>query len=121
MWNEKFLKFNEKSFCVEDIMMWNAIQNYKSLKTAKSRHHQYCKIVSTFILVGSPLEINIARSQFGIPEIISNYETIKPMTTDFKRCKLSVAVFDPVQVAVEHNMLDSFFRFNTIHYKETFE
>ena len=120
-WNAKFLIFNEKSYCPEDVMMWNAVEQFKSIKSNKKRVDLFQTIVRTYILIESPLELNIARSTNGIPDILSTFELLLTMNDSTASTSVILpSIFDEIQLACEHNMLDSFFRFH-IQYRQDLE
>jgi len=117
--NSMFLHHAERSYCPEDIMFWNAVEQFKSVSTEKSRQEIFFKIVKTYLVVGAPLELNVARKDFNLPEIISMYEKVKKDRGDSLQTpkeliqNLSVRsdLFNALQTAAENNMVDNFVRF----------
>lgn len=104
-------------------MAWNSIQQFKSIKNQKQRIVQFCKIIETYLLEKSPLELNVARNKIGVSEIIEIYQVIKKSIQETNsvaknRKGIHADVFDKIQVACENNMLDSFYRFHTVFRKD---
>ncbi|EFC35782.1 predicted protein [Naegleria gruberi] len=131
-WNDLFLKFSEKCFACEDVMMWNAIEKFKAIKSEKQRRELFYNICNTYIRLGAPLELNISRKDFGIPEIMKTFEALResairgssgsPSGTDSPKKRTIFAItsemFDRIQTACEHNMLDNYTRFQASYEKQ---
>ncbi|EFC35575.1 predicted protein [Naegleria gruberi] len=145
-WNNLFLKFSEKCFACEDVMMWNAIEKFKTIKSEKQRRELFYNICNTYIRIGAPLELNISRKDFGIPEIEKIFKSLKDSTINFASKngnvspspKLNISpkqtstnpqdmsflfaitpeIFDRIQTACEHNMLDNYTRFQASYEKQ---
>lgn len=75
-WNTLFLKYSEQCFACEDIMCWNAISQFKNVTSERLKRELFYNIYKTYIRIGSPLELNIARKEFGIPQIESQFNTL---------------------------------------------
>ncbi|EFC43220.1 predicted protein [Naegleria gruberi] len=139
-WNNLFLKFAEKSFSCEDVMMWNAIEKFKAIKSEKQRRELFYNICNTYIRIGAPLELNISRKDFGIPEIMDIYHALKESNINFASKNGNVSpkvsnnnakvdpnnllfsitseIFNKIQTACEHNMLDNYTRFQASYEKQ---
>ncbi|KAG2386701.1 hypothetical protein C9374_002445 [Naegleria lovaniensis] len=76
-WNSLFLQFSEKCFASEDILMWHAVEQYKKVTSDKLRIELFLKICDTYLRIGAPLELNIPRKEFGIPEIMELYMSLR--------------------------------------------
>ena len=111
-----FVQFSERSYCPEDVMFWNAIEQFKSVKSESSRQEIFFKIVKTYLLVGSPLELNIARKDFNLPSILDMYENVMRQWPALS-FTLTIGMFEELQIAAEHNMLDNFARFQQVNQK----
>ena len=96
-------------------MMWNAIEQFKMIKSNKKRVELFRTIVKTYVILGAPLELNIARSTNGIPEIIEIYNSMNGTNLE---SIISISIFNEIQQVCEHNMLDSFYRFHSEFGKE---
>ena len=105
-----FLQFSERSYCPEDIMFWNAIEQFKSVKSESSRQEIFFKVVKTYLLIGAPLELNIARKDFNLPSILDMYENVMRQWPALS-FTLTQDMFAELQTAAERNMLDNFARF----------
>ncbi|EFC46059.1 predicted protein [Naegleria gruberi] len=75
-WNGLFLKYSEQCFACEDIMFWNAVEQFKSVTAERLKRELFYNIYRTYIRIGAPLELNIARREFGIPEIESQFNVL---------------------------------------------
>ncbi|KAG2386700.1 hypothetical protein C9374_002444 [Naegleria lovaniensis] len=76
-WNALFLQFSEKSFASEDVMMWHAVEQFKKVTSEKLRIELFLKICDTYLRIGAPLELNIPRKDFGVPEIMALYTSLR--------------------------------------------
>ncbi|KAG2373559.1 hypothetical protein C9374_012022 [Naegleria lovaniensis] len=133
-WNSRFLQFSEKSFSSEDIMMWNAVEQFKKVSHSDQlRTELFLKICDTYLKIGSPLELNIPRKEFGVPEIMQLYHSLTSKTSSKEGITTTVAtsttttnqneiiscsIFDRVQSCCEHNMLDNYTRFELVYEKQ---
>ena len=130
-WNDEFLLFSEKSYCPENLMCWNAVEQFKRAPE-KLRRKLIKVIMETYLIEGSPLELNIQRNLFNNFEDISAItDSIKRQENEMKRLvaennivvgtikkrrsmkmiSIQPNILDRVQKQCEVNMVDCFDRF----------
>ncbi|EFC38356.1 predicted protein [Naegleria gruberi] len=141
-WNEEFLIFSEKSYCPENLMCWNSIEIFRE-SSEKLRRKHIISILETYLLEGSPLELNVQRQIFNnFENITSIVRSIKAQEAELKRLaeennkvvgtavvalqrrksmkiiQIPTNLFDSIQKHCEINMADCFDRFYVQHWQK---
>ena len=109
--NKEFLDFTQRCYCPEDVTFWNAVEQYK-VTPARNRPQLFVNMVRTYLVVGAPLELNVRRTAYNIPGIMSVYEGIMDNKEE-ALMEVKEDIFSELQGGAEHNMVDVFSRFVT--------
>ena len=121
-WNNMFLNYCQRAYCVENILCWNMIQKFQSAPE-KIKKELLRIIADTYLREGSPLELNVARKTFNnFENVFELVELIEAESAEQnegtatpRRRRPTVQIpkdfLDKIQKACEHNMMDCFDRF----------
>ncbi|EFC48593.1 predicted protein [Naegleria gruberi] len=92
---DKISDFARRSYCLEDVLAWKEIQNYKKMKKRKQAALDFIK---TYLLPGAPLELNIPKSAATLANLREQMDS----STD----EPPVNLFDVVEHQCLFNMTD---------------
>ncbi|EFC40015.1 predicted protein [Naegleria gruberi] len=96
------LDYARRSYCPENILAYKDIENFKKI-SKKNRKQVALKIINTYLVHDSPLELNI-------PNASTRYHEINTFLTGLVDDNVPLDLFDDIKLACLTNMTDIFER-----------